>query len=66
MMKKLVNWICYFSMFLALVILIGTAGASDVETITIGTIVVRGLIAVALFGVAYLGLFINSLKGANK
>lgn len=66
MLRTILNWICYFLMFLALVIVIGTAGASDIEMIDFGTILVRDGIAILLFLVGYLGLFINSLKGAKK
>ena len=56
MLKKILTTLCVLSMVSGFLLIIGTAGASDLELISFGTLVVRSLIGTSILGGGFFGL----------
>lgn len=56
MLKKFCHWIFGLCAFAGFIFMIGTAGASDCNSIDFRQIVIQSLIALALILIGYIGL----------
>lgn len=56
MLKKVCNWFFGLCTLVGFVVMVGTAGASDLNTIDFETILVQGGIALALILIGFVGL----------
>lgn len=60
-MKKIIRNIAYFICFAGFVLMLGTAGASDLNIITFKQIVIRGIISIAMLVIGFgLGNLMNN------
>lgn len=56
MLKKVFHWIFGLCMFAGFVVMVGTAGSSDLNTIDFKTALVYSLIGLALMFIGFVGL----------
>lgn len=56
MLKKVCHWIFGLCVFASFVLMIGTAGSSDLNLIDFKQIVIQSLIALALMLIGFIGL----------
>lgn len=56
MIKKVLTVICKFAMVIGSVVILGSAGASDLETATFTNIVIKAVIGLFIVLAGYIGL----------
>ena len=59
---KVIKWIGFLVLALGFVLMLGTAGASDLDTITFEVIVIRMLISLAMMGIGFCVTYIIEKK----
>ena len=62
MLRKVCHWIFGLCMFAGFIVMVGTAGASDLELIDWNTILKQSVISLVLMFVGYIGLRLSDCE----